>query len=139
MAAVDDVAWTVRANAICQKANVQRDSLADLRRINTSGPNALAERADIIDKATTIIQNMLNDVTSQSLTSPEDQRLVNTWKAIFQDWIDGRITYTVVLRTGKNAPFAESMVDGSPVSAQIDYFAQENRMDSCASPKDLAA
>ena len=138
VAAVDDTSWSIRANALCQEANLQRDTLVDLRRINTVGPNALSERADIIDEATASIQKMLDDVTSQQLASPQDQKRVDTWRDIFQDWINGRIAYTAILRTGENAPFAESMVEGSPASTLIDYFAQANRMKSCGAPKDLA-
>jgi hypothetical protein len=63
---------------------------------------------------------------------------MNTWKDIYQDWIDGRIDYTAVLRTGDNAPFAESMLEGGPVSDYINDFAVANRMTSCSAPMDLA-
>ena len=138
VAKVDDVAWTIRANEICNQANLERDKLVDLRRIDTVSGNALAERADIIDKATVIVQKMLDDVTAQVPTGVKDADLMNTWKDMYQDWIDGRVEYTAILRTGVNAPFAESMLEGGPVSDYINDFAVANRMNSCSSPMDLA-
>ncbi len=138
VAKVDDEAWTIRANEICNEANIQRDKLADLRRIDTVNGDALSERADIIDKATAIVQTMLDDVTEQAPTGLKDVDLMNTWKEIFQGWINERIEYTAVLRGGENAPFAESMLNGSPVSDYINDFALANRMKSCSAPMDLA-
>lgn len=138
VAKVDDVAWTVRAAAICDQANLERDKLIDLRRIDTVDGDALAERANIIDKATAIVQTMLDDVTAQIPTGPKDANLMNTWKKIYQGWINERIDYTAVLRTGENAPFAESMLEGGPVSDYINDFAIANRMKSCSAPMDLA-
>jgi len=112
--------------------------LADLRRINSVEGDALAERADIIDKATAIIQNMLDDVTAQVPTGIDDARLMEIWRTIYQDWINGRIVYTAKLRTGENAPFAESMSEGSPVSDSINDFTTNNRMTSCGAAMDLA-
>ena len=135
---LEDKAWTVRAEEICGNANLERDKLVDLRRINSVEGDALAERADIIDKATAIIQNMLDDVTAQVPTGIDDAKLMEIWRTIYQDWIDGRIVYTAKLRTGENAPFAESMSEGSPVSDSINDFTTNNRMTSCAAAMDLA-
>jgi len=135
---LEDKAWTIRAEEICRNANLERDKLVDLRRINSVEGDALAERADIIDKATTIIQKMLNDVTDQVPTGSDDAKLTEIWRGIYQDWIDGRINYTAKLRTGENAPFAESMREGSPVSDSINDFTTNNRMKSCGAAMDLA-
>ena len=138
VAKLDDVAWTVRANEICKQANLERDKLVDLRRIDTVSGDALAERADIIDKATVIVQKMLDDVIAETPTGPKDEVLMNTWAKIFQGWINERVEYTAILRTGENAPFAESMLEGGPVSDYINDFALANRMKSCSCPMDLA-
>lgn len=135
---LEDKAWTVRAEEICRNANLERDKLVDLRRINSVEGDALAERADIIDKATVIIQKMLDDVTAEVPTGVDDAKLTEIWRGIYQDWIDGRINYTAKLRTGENAPFAESMREGSPVSDSINDFTTNNRMKSCGAAMDLA-
>jgi hypothetical protein len=135
---LEDKAWTVRAEEICRNANLERDKLVDLRRINSVEGDALAERADIIDKATVIIQKMLDDVTAEVPTGVDDARLMEKWRSIYLSWIDGRINYTAKLRTGENAPFAESMREGSPVSDSINDFTTNNRMKSCGAAMDLA-
>ena len=135
---LEDKAWTVRAEEICRNANLERDKLVDLRRINSVDGDALAERADIIDKATVIIQKMLDDVTAEVPTGVDDARLMEKWRSIYLSWIDARVNYTAKLRTGVNAPFAESMLEGSPESDSINDFTTNNRMKSCSSPMDLA-
>ena len=135
---LEDKAWTVRAEEICKNANLERDKLIDLRRIDSVNGDALSERADIIDKATVIIQKMLDDVTSTTPTGVADVRLMNEWRKIYTSWINARINYTAILRTGENAPFAESMLKGSPESDYINDFTTNNRMTSCAAPMDLA-
>jgi hypothetical protein len=135
---LEDKAWTVRAEEICRNANLERDKLVDLRRINSVEGDALAERADIIDKATVIIQKMLDDVTAEVPTGVDDARLMEKWRSIYLSWIDARVNYTAKLRTGVNAPFAESMLEGSPESDLINDFTTNNRMTSCSSPMDLA-
>lgn len=135
---LEDKAWTVRAEEICRNANLERDKLVDLRRINSVEGDALAERADIIDKATVIIQKMLDDVTAEVPTGVDDARLMEKWRSIYLSWIDARVKYTAKLRTGVNAPFAESMLEGSPESDSINDFTTNNRMKSCSSPMDLA-
>ena len=39
---LEDKAWTVRAEEICRNANLERDKLVDLRRINSVEGDALA-------------------------------------------------------------------------------------------------
>jgi hypothetical protein len=81
---------------------------------------------------------MLDDVTTEVPTGSDDAKLTEIWRGIYQDWIDGRINYTAKLRTGENAPFAESMREGSPVSDSINDFTTNNRMKSCGAAMDLA-
>jgi len=135
---LEDKAWTVRAEEICKNANLERDKLIDLRRIDSVDGNALSQRADIIDKATVIIQQMLKDVTATLPAGVVDVALIHKWQSIYTSWINARIDYTAVLRTGENAPFAESMLYGSPESDFINDFTTNNRMTSCAAPMDLA-
>jgi hypothetical protein len=138
VAKVDDEAWTVRAEQICRAANVERDQLSDLRRIDEVGEGALAERAELIDRATEIIEQMVTDVTAEQPTSSTDVALIDSWTSYYRQWIEDRRVYTDVLRNGDNPPFAESMVDGSPISEYINDFTVANRMKPCSAPTDLA-
>lgn len=138
IAKIDDGNWAVRAEQICRTANVQRDELADLRRIDEVGEGALAQRAELIDRATDIIDEMLSEIVAQQPSSATDISLVRSWETYYRQWIEDRRTYAAVLRTGENPPFAESMVDGSPISEYINDFTIANRMKPCSAPTDLA-
>lgn len=138
VAKIDDEAWTVRAEQICRTANVERDQLSDLRRIDEVGEGALAERAELIDRATDIIEQMVADVTAEKPASATDVALIDSWANYYRQWIEDRRIYTDVLRSGDNPPFAESMVEGSPISEYINDFTVANRMKPCSAPTDLA-
>lgn len=138
VARLDDTAWTQRAEAICRQANVDRGALADTRRITDAGPDALAERADIVDRATAIVRRMLDDVLAVEPTGVDDPSLVDTWSGYYRTLLDDRDEYTEVLRSGQNPPFPETTVDGAPISEFINDFTVANRMTACSAPADLA-
>lgn len=138
VARLDDRAWSARAEAICQDANRARNELADERRIEDAGPNALAERAGLIDEATEILDRMLSDVTSSAPTGEDDGELVDTWIGYYQQLLRDRRAYTEVLRSGENPPFPESTIDGAPISEFINDFTVANEMKACSAPADLA-
>jgi len=139
VAKLEDTDWTVRAEQICREANLARNELADSRRIDDVGPGALAERADLIDRATEIVENMVDEVSAVAPTGPDDQALVSRWVSYYRTLIEDRRDYTVVLRAGDNLPFPEAMVEGAPVSEYINDFTVANRMKACSSPADLAS
>jgi hypothetical protein len=138
IAKLDDEQWSQRADGICREANVARDELSDLRRIDDVGEGALTTRADIIDQATDIIENMLNNVVAQRPEAASDISLMETWAGYYREWISDRRIYADVLREGRNPPFGEAMVEGAPISKYINDFTVANRMKSCSAPTDLA-
>lgn len=138
VAKVSDDAWASRAEEICREANIARDQLADLRRVDESGANALLERADLIDEATNIVEAMVADVMAQPLAVDEDRQIAAKWQDMYATLIADRRIYTDELRQGKNGAFPESAVDGMPISDFINDFTVANRMKSCSAPLDLA-
>jgi len=138
VAKLTDVAWTERATLVCETANIRRNELADTRRIEDVGPGALSERADLIDRATDIIDDMLDQLQSTAPTTGDDRRLVETWIGYYRTLMNDRRDYTDVLRAGDNPPFPESVIDGSPISEYINDFTVANRMKACSAPADLA-
>lgn len=138
VAKVADTAWTERAQIACETANIRRNELADTRRIEDVGPGALSERADLIDRATEIIERMLDELESSAPTVGDDRRLVETWIGYYRTLMNDRRDYTEVLRSGENPPFPESVIDGSPISEYINDFTVANRMKACSAPADLA-
>ena len=135
---LDDKAWTERAENICAAANAQRDELFDPRKIDDAGPDALIQRAVIVDKATAIIERMLDDIVAVQPDNSTDRQLVAQWEGYYRTLIQDRKAYTAGLREGKPNRFDETVVDDQPLSSFLDDFAKPNYMPSCVSPKDLS-
>lgn len=129
--------WSDRAQAICEAAEAERQDLADFREIDPEDPAMLLERATIVDRATDILDDMLDDVIAVQPTGPKGTELVPLWTADYRTYLEDRRRYGDELRDGRNEPFAESVVDGIPISDKIARFAADNRMPACTPPADL--
>ena len=138
VARLDDTAWTERADLICRQANLARNELADTRRIDDVGDGALDQRAELIDRATEIVETMIDDVMAEIPRGDDDRALADTWAGYYRTLIADRRDYTEVLRSGENPPFPETTLDGAPISEYINDFTVANRMKACSSPADLA-
>ena len=68
----------------------------------------------------------------------EDRQIAEKWQGMYTTLIADRRIYTDELRQGRNGAFAESAVDGMPISDFINDFTVANRMTSCSAPLDLA-
>lgn len=139
---IDDRAWAARAEQICTEANEARSELSDYRTIVDDDDAALAElireRADIVDRATDIVERMLDDVVAAEPTDDKGRAIVPQWEAEYRSYIEGRRVYADDLRaTGENLAFYEPGADGIPISERLETFAGDNEMPSCAPPRDL--
>ena len=135
---ISDEEWQARAQEVCTNANLKRAALADFRLIAVSGPEALLQRADIVDKATAILASMIDSIESTPPTDAKGRALVPQWIADYRIYIEDRLAYTAILRQGKNLPFSETMVEGLPLSEKISKFAADNEMSACKAPMDLS-
>jgi hypothetical protein len=135
---IEDQDWTARAESICQEAFQERLLLIDLRQISDSGPDALAQRADIVDNATDILEAAIIEIDKQSPVDAKGLAIVPLWISDYKTLISDRRDYTELLRTGDNSPFSESMTEGLPISEKISTFAADNEMKSCKAPIDLS-
>jgi hypothetical protein len=135
---IGDSAWAARAEQICTAARAERLKLADLRRVDPGNRAMLAERAGLIDQATDIVERMLDDVVAVAPSDRKGQAIVPLWTADYRTYIRDRRAYAETLRAGHNPPFAETAVDGIPISDKLTVFAGDNRMPDCAPPVDLA-
>jgi len=139
---IDDRGWAERAEQICADANEARLELSDYRTI-VDGDDAeiaalIRERADIVDRATDIIEQMLDDVVAVAPTDEKGQAIVPQWEDEYRSYIQSRRDYADDLRaTGENLAFYEPGADGIPVSERLETFAGDNEMPSCAPPRDL--
>jgi hypothetical protein len=101
-------------------------------------PALVRERADIVDRATDIIERMLDDLVAQQPTDDKGRDLVPQWEADYRSYIEDRRTFTETLRdTGENVAFYETEAAGIPISEKLETFAGDNDMPTCAPPRDL--
>jgi len=138
---IDDRAWAERAERICTAATERREALTDFTRIDVEPtPEMIAQRADVVDQATDILEQMLNEVVAEPPTDAKGQAIVPDWEADYRTLLGNRRDYADQVReAGKNLPFYETAVDGIPISDKIAVFAGDNEMPACAPPSDLAA
>jgi hypothetical protein len=134
---IGDTAWQARGQQICVAAEAERVQLADMRRVDPNDNAMLAERGDIVDRATDIVERMLDGVVAVAPTDAKGQELVPQWERDYRTYIGDRRQFAAALRAGENEPFTESAVDGIPISEKLTHFAQDNHMPDCAPPVDL--
>lgn len=134
---IGDQAWAVRAEAICASADDDREALADYRELDGGNAAMLAERADLLDRATAIVTRMLDDVVAVAPSDAKGQEIVPLWEADYRTYLEDRGKYTDRLRAGEDVPFTETAVDGIPISEKLEVFAGDNEMPSCAPPRDM--
>ena len=115
--------------------------LHDFRRIDHDSPQLaamLAERADIVDRATDLVEHMLDDVVVVDADRSQGSGPGAT--------VGGRLPHVDrrppartadELRQGHDESFHEAAVDGIPISDKLTRFAGDNYMPSCAPPLDL--
>jgi hypothetical protein len=135
---IGDRGWAARAETICQAANERRAELADFRRVDPDDPAMLAERADIVDRATDIVEQMVDDVVAVAPTDEKGRAIVPDWEADYRTYLQNRRDFAEQLRGGENVPFREAAYQGVPISERIETFASDNDMESCAPPRDLS-
>jgi hypothetical protein len=134
---IDDRAWAERAEQICQDATVERLELADFRLITDGGPELIRERAQIVERSTDIIVQMLDDIVAVTPSDEKGMAIVPLWENDYRTYIQDRYRYADQLReSGENLAFYET-ADGIPISERIETFAGDNDMPSCAPPRDL--
>jgi hypothetical protein len=109
-----------------------------MRKVNEVGPEALRERATIVDKATDTLERAVDDISAQPIADEKGRAIVPLWLADYRTYIADRRSYADDLRAGINEPFAETKVEGIPISEKISTFAADNLMKSCGAPIDLS-
>ena len=98
----------------------------------------MIERADIVDQATDIVQQMLTDVVAIPVTGDDDVQRMETFQKYYDVVIADRRAYTAALRTGELQPYRESAVAGGPVTNVVTDFTSANGIERCAPPGELS-
>ena len=133
---IDDREWAARAETICRQANEARQELIDLRHVDPEDVEMLHEHADIVDRATDIVEQMVEDVVAVPPTDEKGQAIVPAWAADYRTYLQNRRDFADELRGGENVPFREAEREGVPISERIESFAVDNEMRSCAPPRE---
>jgi hypothetical protein len=135
---IDDRAWAERAQAICLDAARARYELTDLTRIDRADAAMIRRRADVIDRSTDILDEMVDDVVAVMPDDEKGQAIVPLWEADYRIYLQDRRTYADQLReSGENLPFYETAQGGIPISERVATFAGDNEMSACSPPIDL--
>jgi hypothetical protein len=136
---IGDRSWSQRAEERCAQAKDQLVGLADFRKIDDVGEGALAERAAIVDRTNAILTSMLDDLSATPPSDEKGQEIIPLWLSDYRTYIGDRVVYADNLRAGDDGAFAESEINGSPISGFINDLARQNNMPSCQTPIDLSA
>jgi hypothetical protein len=134
---IGDEAWAERAQAICERTEADRISLADYSEIDVDDPDQLARRASLVERATDGLELMIDDLAAVTPTDEKGRAIVPDWIADYRAYLEDRREYAAVLRTGENTDFFETERNGIPVSERLETFAGDNEMPACAPPRDL--
>ena len=136
---IEDRAWAARGEQICLQAGEQRLELTDLRSIIDADADLIRERAEIVDRATDILERMVDDLVAVEPNDVKGQGIVPLWEADYRIYLQDRRNYAEQLRrTGVNRAFYETEVGSIPISERISTFAGDNEMPACAPPYDLS-
>jgi len=133
---IGDQEWSANAELVCKQAKLDLFELADYRLITSS--EDLIERAKLVSEANLILKAMVDNIALRIPTDEKGQAIVPLWLADYNTHLLDRDAYAKQLAEGQNLPFAETQIDGLPISEKIATFANDNRMPACAPPRDLS-
>ena len=136
---IKDEAWAQRAQAHCMKAEDIRFALEDLTEMNPNDSLALKQKAKIVEKATDSLEEAINLIANDQPSDDKGKAIVPLWIAEYRLYIKDRRLFAQALMTSQTRPyFAETEVEGVPVSERLGKFARENKMKACQPPLDLS-
>lgn len=136
---IKDDSWKARSEERCQVAEDQRFQQQDLSPMNPEDPAALKKKADLVEAATDSLERAIDQIARDIPNDAKGQELVPQWVADYRRYISDRRAFARQLRTADRRPyFAESEVEGVPISERIGKFARENDMPTCQPPLDLS-
>lgn len=130
--------WAATAQARCLIAREERKQLSDYRIVNELGVDILKERADLIDRATDTIERFVLEFRASLPSDPKGTEIVGLWLDDYEIYIADRRDFANDLRIGVNKQFAETPLNGLPISEKIATFAADNEMSFCKPPIDLS-
>lgn len=136
---IHDTAWQARSQAHCKAAEDVRFTFQDLTPMKANDPLALQAKAKLVDAATDALEDAIDLIAVDRPADAKGQELVPEWIADYRMYITDRRAFATALRSATTRPFfAETEVQGVPISERISKFARENNMKTCQTPYDLS-
>lgn len=137
-----DTTWRQQAEPICLAAEAERAKLTDTSAglIKDPTDEQLRQRADVVDKATDIVEKMLDDIVAIPVATARDDELLKIFDDNYRIVIEDRRRYTAALRRGERVQYSETVVAGGPVSnVVLDFTAgvKGNNVPACSPPGEL--
>ena len=139
---MQDKSWRVAAQEICASASLEREALADTGEGYIARPTheQMLQRADIVDQATDILEQMLTDLVAIPVNNENDVSRLQVFEENYLIVLSDRRRYTASLRRFELAPYTETKVAGGPVSnVVLDFTAgvKGNEVPECSPPGEL--
>ena len=140
---IADPTWRPAALEICAAADQGITALADTSEGFITNPTAeqMRQRADLADRATDILEQMVTDLVAIPVATDKDRTRLATFEENYRLIIADRRRYTAALREGRNIDYTETVVGGGPVTNVITDFTAGvggNDVPLCSPPGDLS-
>lgn len=136
---VTDKAWRTSADQICVAAERQRLALADTADGYITNPTneEMTQHADIVDRATDIVEVMITDLEALPLADADNRERVAIFTKYYRQIIADRRAYTARLRAFELETYRETVVNGGPVTNVVIDFTTGNAIPHCMPPGEL--
>jgi hypothetical protein len=136
---IGDEAWMARSEARCLVAENERFAMENLDPLDPTNREDLNKKADIVTIATDSLEAAIDDIEADVPNDPKGQAIVPEWIREYRIYIEDRRDFAEALRTADRRPyFAETEIEGVPISERLGKFARENDMRTCQPPLDLS-
>lgn len=136
---IGDESWMARSEARCLIAENDRFAMENLNRLDPTSRADLNKKADIVTIATDSLEAAIDDIEADVPSDPKGKAIVPEWIREYRIYLEDRRDFIEALRTAERRPyFAETEIEGVPISERIGKFARENDMRTCQPPLDLS-
>jgi len=126
-----DRSFPKAAEAACKPFAAQLAEIAP-----ASSARTTAERADLVDQATEVLEGM-QAALRPLVPEGNEGRHIAEWVEDWSSHIGDRTRFSAKVRTHPDAEFIETPKEGSQLSSALNRFAQVNEMPSCVTAKDV--
>lgn len=136
---VDDANWRAKAEQTCSAAQTERLRLVDVSGGYIANPTheQMIQRADVVDKATDILDKMVTDMVAVPVATGRDRELIAAFESYYRTLLADRRAYTKRLRAFDLAPYRETLIGQGPVTNVVTDFTSGNGILSCTPPGEL--